>query len=244
MDFSEKSVLVIGGSSGIGRATSVYLSNLGARVFATGRTEAHIEETKALAPLIEFALIDLSEDAEKLVKWVSEKIEDLDGIVFSQGIIFTEPFETFRDYELEMMWKVNVEVSFKILRDLLPLFKNGGSVVLISSIDAFFKERAPSAGYALTKSAIIGLTNSLSSELGKYKIRVNSVSPGLIRTNMTEDFFTDEFELERKQFLQRVPLGREGNPDEVARLIAFLLSDDASYISGDNIFIDGGYHTG
>jgi len=87
-----------------------------------------------------------------------------------------------------MMWKVNVEVSFKILRDLLPLFKNGGSVVLISSIDAFFKERAPSAGYALTKSAIIGLTNSLSSELGKYKIRVNSVSPGLIRTNMTEDF--------------------------------------------------------
>jgi len=221
-----------------------YLSNLGARVFATGRTEAHIEETKALAPLIEFALIDLPKDAEKLVKWVSEVVETLDGIVFSQGIIFTEPFETFRDYELEMMWKVNVEVSFKILRDLLPLFKNGGSVVLISSIDAFFKERAPSAGYALTKSAIIGLTNSLSSELGKYKIRVNSVSPGLIRTNMTEDFFTDEFELERKQFLQRVPLGREGNPDEVARLIAFLLSDDASYISGDNIFIDGGYHTG
>ena len=244
MDFSEKSVLVIGGSSGIGRATSVYLSNLGARVFATGRTEAHIEETKALAPLIEFALIDLPKDAEKLVKWVSEVVETLDGIVFSQGIIFTEPFETFRDYELEMMWKVNVEVSFKILRDLLPLFKNGGSVVLISSIDAFFKERAPSAGYALTKSAIIGLTNSLSSELGKYKIRVNSVSPGLIRTNMTEDFFSDEFELERKQFLQRVPLGREGNPDEVARLIAFLLSDNASYISGDNIFIDGGYHTG
>jgi len=141
-----------------------------------------------LAPLIEFALIDLPKDAEKLVKWVSEVVETLDGIVFSQGIIFTEPFETFRDYELEMMWKVNVEVSFKILRDLLPLFKNGGSVVLISSIDAFFKERAPSAGYALTKSAIIGLTNSLSSELGKYKIRVNSVSPGLIRTNMTEDF--------------------------------------------------------
>jgi len=82
MDFSEKSVLVIGGSSGIGRATSVYLSNLGARVFATGRTEAHIEETKALAPLIEFALIDLPKDAEKLVKWVSEVVETLDGIVF------------------------------------------------------------------------------------------------------------------------------------------------------------------
>jgi len=132
----------------------------------------------------------------------------------------------------------------EFIRDLLPLFKNGGSVVLVSSIDAFFKERAPSAGYALTKSAIIGLTNSLASELGRYRIRVNSVSPGLIRTHMTEDFFTEEFELERKQFLERVPLGRAGSPDEVARLIAFLLSDDASYISGDNIFIDGGYHTG
>ena len=237
-------MLVVGGSSGIGRATSVYLSNLGARVFATGRTQAHIEETKSLAPLIEFALIDLPEDVDKLVKWVPEKVEALDGIVFSQGMIFTEPFETFRDYELEMMWKVNVEVSFRILRDLLPLFKNGGSVVLVSSIDAFFKERAPSAGYALTKSAIIGLTNSLASELGRYSIRVNSVSPGLIRTHMTEDFFTDEFELERKQFLERVPLGRAGSPDEVARLIAFLLSDDASYISGDNIFMDAGYHTG
>jgi len=127
-----------------------------------------------LASLIEFALIDLPEDVDKLVKWVSEKVEALDGIVFSQGMIFTEPFETFRDYELEMMWKVNVEVSFRILRDLLPLFKNGGSVVLVSSIDAFFKERAPSAGYALTKSAIIGLTNSLASELGRYSIRVNT----------------------------------------------------------------------
>jgi len=188
MNVLKKTILVVGGSSGIGRATSIYLSKLSARVLITGRTESHINETKTLLPGAEFVLIDLPKDAEKLVKWVSEEVETIDGIVFSQGIIFTEPFETFRDYELEMMWKVNVEVSFKILRDLLPLFKNGGSVVLISSIDAFFKERAPSAGYALTKSAIIGLTNSLSSELGKYKIRVNSVSPGLIRTNMTEDF--------------------------------------------------------
>jgi Dehydrogenases with different specificities (related to short-chain alcohol dehydrogenases) len=129
------------------------------------------------------------------------------------------------------------------LRDLILLFKEGGSVVFISSIDVFFGESAPSSGYALTKSSLIGLTNALAFELGKYKIRVNTILPGLIRTNMTEDFFKSEFDKERSEFLKRVPLGRAGTPEEVAKLIAFLLSEDSSYITGNSIFIDGGYHT-
>ncbi|WP_041726004.1 SDR family NAD(P)-dependent oxidoreductase [Caldisericum exile] len=238
-----KSILVVGGSSGIGRATSLLLDNLGAKVIATGRTKKHIDETLRLSARIVLGQFNLPYDINELLNWVKEKTDSLNGIVFSQGVIFTEPFETFRDHELESMWKINVESSFKILRDLLPLFKNGGSVVFVSSIDAFFGEREPSSGYALTKSAIIGLTNALAYELGKYKIRVNSILPGLIRTNMTEDFFKSEFDSVREEFLRRVPLGREGSPTEVAKLITFLLSDDASYITGDSIFIDGGYHT-
>ena len=114
----------------------------------------------------------------------------------------------------------------------------------MSSIDAYFGETAPSSGYALTKASLIGLTNALAFELGKYKIRVNTILPGLIRTHMTEDFFKSEFDRERSEFLKRVPLGRVGDPTEVAKLIAFLLSDDSSYITGDSIFMDGGYHIG
>jgi NAD(P)-dependent dehydrogenase (short-subunit alcohol dehydrogenase family) len=243
MDFVGKSVLVVGGSSGIGRATSLLLKSHGANVLATGRSVAHIEETLKLNPAISFRKASLPEDSNKVINWVRKNVDSLHGVVFSQGIIYTEPFETFRDHELEEMWKVNVESSFKILRDLIPLFKEGGSVVFISSIDVFFGESAPSSGYALTKSSLIGLTNALAFELGKYKIRVNTILPGLIRTNMTEDFFKSEFDKERSEFLKRVPLGRAGTPEEVAKLIAFLLSEDSSYITGNSIFIDGGYHT-
>lgn len=244
MDFLGKSILIIGGSSGIGRATAVYLHTLKARVIITGKTKAHIDETLSLCPGIEFFQGSFPKDTFNLINWLFTKVNKLDGIVFSQGIIYTEPFETFRVHELDEMWEVNVKTSFIILKELLPLLKNGGSVVFISSIDAFFSEKTPSSGYSLTKSAIIGLTNSLAFELGKYNIRVNSIMPGLIRTNMTEDFFSKEFDEEREEFLKRVPLRRAGTPEEVAKLIAFLLSNDASYITGDIIFIDGGFHTG
>jgi len=244
MDFLGKSILVLGGSSGIGRATAIYLNSLGARVLATGRDKTHIEETLKINPRIEFFNATFPEDIPQLVDWVFMKLNEINGIVFSQGVIYTEPFSTFREHELDSMWEVNVKTNFLVLQKLLPLFKNGGSVVFISSIDAFFLEDSPSSGYALTKSAIIGLTNSLAGELGQYNIRVNCVVPGLIRTNMTEDFFKSEFEKERLNFLKRVPLKREGSPEEVAKLIVFLLSDDSSYITGDAIFIDGGYHIG
>ncbi|MFU2158268.1 MAG: SDR family NAD(P)-dependent oxidoreductase [Caldisericum sp.] len=243
MDFVGKSILVVGGSSGIGRATSLILNSLGAKVLATGRTKEHIDETLQSGPRITFGKFNLPKDSDKVVNWVKENSDILHGVVFSQGVIFTEPFETFRTHELEEMFKVNVESSFIILRDLIPLFKEGGSVVFISSVDAFFGESIPSSGYALTKSAIIGLTHALAYELGKYNIRVNSIMPGLIRTNMTEDFFKNEFDNERNEFIKQIPLRRAGTPEEVAKLIVFLLSDDASYITGDSIFIDGGYHT-
>jgi len=129
--------LVVGGSSGIGRATSLLLKSHGANVLATGRSDTHIEETLKLNPAISFLKASLPEESNKVVNWVRKNVDSLYGVVFSQGVIYTEPFETFRDHELEEMWKVNVESSFKILRDLIPLFKEGGSVVFISQLMYF-----------------------------------------------------------------------------------------------------------
>jgi NAD(P)-dependent dehydrogenase (short-subunit alcohol dehydrogenase family) len=244
--FENKTFVITGGSSGIGRATALMLDRKGATVFTCGRNEEKLSELKKYSKNIFVFKESLS--SEKGVSEFANKIlsfgAEINGFVHSAGVIYTEPFDTFRKHELEEMLEVNVKSGFYLLQKLLPKFpETGGSAVFVSSIDAYFGAvNPPSAGYALSKGALISLTNALASELGMRNIRVNAVVPGLIRTKMTEDFFTDKFSEERKKFLSRVPLGRAGTAEEVAKLILFLLSDDSSYISGDAIFIDGGYH--
>ncbi len=244
-EFNGKTILITGGSSGIGGALAVNLRKLGARVIATYRTASHMKKIHEIDPEIEFIRGDLSDshDIHRITEKVFDKVAEINGFVHCAGEIFTEPFETFKTYELRRMLEVNVEAGFILLRDILPLFKQGGSVVFVSSIDALFGEDTPSSGYAVTKGAINSLTVSLAFELGTRNIRVNSVLPGLIRTPLTEDFFKNEFKGSYERFLKRIPLGREGKDYEVADLIIYLLSEKSSYITGDTIFIDGGYHT-
>jgi NAD(P)-dependent dehydrogenase (short-subunit alcohol dehydrogenase family) len=245
IELKGKTILLTGGSSGIGRASLAKLADSRARIIAVGRNEHHIREALKIVPEAYFIKADLSQDSavDYVVSKVFDFTERIDGFVHAAGLIFCESFETFRLHELREMITVNVESGFRILQKIIPLFKSKGSAVFISSIDAYFAGEAPSSGYSLSKSALVGLTHALAKELGKREIRVNAIIPGLIRTEMTEDFFTDEFKERRRKFLERVPLGRAGNPEDVANLLLFLLSDASSYMSGDAIFIDGGYHT-
>ncbi|MGC8721902.1 MAG: SDR family NAD(P)-dependent oxidoreductase [Caldisericaceae bacterium] len=245
IELKGKTILITGGSSGIGRASLAKLLDGGAEVIAVGRDEKHIEDSLKAAPHVSFIKADLRDESsvDYIEREVSKLTDKIYGFVHAAGVIYCEPFETFRLHELQEMLRVNVESGFRLLQKILPLLKRGGSAVFISSIDAYFAGDAPSSGYALSKSALIGLTNALAKEFGTRGIRINTIIPGLIRTPMTEDFFTNEFKERRKHFLERVPLGRAGTPEEVANLLMFLLSDASSYISGDSIFIDGGYHT-
>ena len=244
MSLVGKSFVITGGSSGIGRATALLLARNNASVFITGTNEKRLFEVAKYSKNIVPIVADLSkpESTDIVADTVASDVSEISGFVHSAGEIYTEPFETFRVNELIEMEEVNVNAGFEILKKLMPIF-NRGSIVFVSSIDAFFGAvNPPSSGYALTKGAVISLTKALASELGGKGIRANCIVPGLIRTRMTEDFFTDEFKETREKFLKRVPLKRAGKPEEVAKLISFLLSDDASYINGDTIFIDGGYH--
>ena len=245
IELKGKTILLTGGSSGIGRASLAKLAESGANVIAVGRDEQHIQESLKAAPSAYFIQADLAKESSVpfIVKKVYALTDRIDGFVHAAGVIYCEPFETFRLNELREMLSVNVESGFRLLQKLLPLFRQGGSMVFISSIDAYFAGDAPSSGYSLSKSALIGLVHTLAKELGTKGIRINAIVPGLIRTEMTEDFFTDEFNERRKHFLERVPLGRAGSPEDVANLLLFLLSEASSYVSGDAIFIDGGYHT-
>jgi NAD(P)-dependent dehydrogenase (short-subunit alcohol dehydrogenase family) len=245
VSFNGKTIVITGGSSGIGRASALEFAKNGADVIVVGRNPAHLSEVASLHKNIRTIQTDFAskEGIEKASAEISKLAKEVNGFVHCAGVIYTEPFETFRNHELNEMLNVNVLSGFEIFRAVLPLMKNGGSAVFVSSIDAFFGAvKPPSSGYALTKGALVSLTYALSSELGEKNIRVNAVVPGLIRTPMTEDFFSGEFSNERAEFLKRVPLHRAGRAEEVAKLIAFLISDDASYINGDAIFIDGGYH--
>ncbi len=244
MSLTGKVFVVTGGSSGIGRATTLSLAQNRATVFIIGKSEKHLTETAKFSKNIMPIATDLSKEAtpENVAEIIASNTSEISGFVHCAGEIFTESFETFRMHELIEMEKVNVNAGFEILKKLMPIFHKG-SIVFVSSIDAYFGAiNPPSSGYALTKGALISLTNALASELGDRGIRVNCVAPGLIRTRMTEDFFSEEFKTTREKFLSRVPLKRAGTSDEVAKLITFLLSDKASYINGDTIFIDGGYH--
>lgn len=245
-EFKGKVFLITGGSSGIGRASSLMLSKEGAKVIATGRDDSHMMEVLEIDPTIDFIKSDLRDENsyKVIVNRVFEKTDVLNGFVHCAGITYPEPCETFRLREMKEMLTVNVLSGFEILKGVLSLMKKGGSVVFISSIDAFYKSTPPSSGYALAKGSLISLTNALAPELGEREIRVNAVIPGLIRTRMTEDFFAEEFSAKNEELLKRIPLKREGKPEEVASLIKFLLSEESSYITGTSIFCDGGYHTG
>ena len=242
--FKGKTYIITGGSSGIGKASSLLLAEKGASVISIGRTRSHLESVALLHKNIKIIQHDFSESGniEHLVDKIKQFSCCIDGFVHCAGVIYTEPFETFRMHELRKMELVNVESGFELLQKVLVFMKEG-SLVFVSSIDAFFGAiNPPSSGYALSKAAVIGLVRALASELGDKKIRVNAVVPGLIKTQMTDNFFSESFAEERHKFLERVPLRRAGTPEEVARLVVFLLSDSASYITGDAIFIDGGYH--
>ncbi len=236
-----KTILVTGASSGIGRAVAIECSKLGARVIITGRNPERLNNTYTRLDGINHIQIqaDLSEKTgiEHLLKGLTE----LNGVCHCAGITNPVPFSFIDQDKLDDIFAINFFAPMIITKELVKrkLLMKESSVVFISSISGVYVSSVAGTLYSSTKGAINGAIKGMALDLASKKIRVNSVCPGMIETNILSDGKITEEDIEKDR--KRYPLQRYGTPEEVAYAVIYLLSDASKWMTGINLVIDGGY---
>lgn len=232
-------MLVTGASSGIGRATAIECSKLGAKVIITGRNEERLNETLSLMDGEGHLSVVADLNNEEDIKMLSGFCPQLDGVVNNAGIGVTKPISFYNIRDIQSVFQANTFAPMLIMRWLIKKKKlnSGGSVVFTSSISSIIP--FPGNGiYGSSKSALEIYTKYCAQELAAKGIRANSIHPGMIETRLIHGGALAEDDLKRD--LNRYPLGRYGRPEEVAWQIVFLLSDASQWITGTSVIIDGG----
>ena len=235
----QKRVLITGASSGIGRATAIECSRMGAELIITGRNEERLNETMKLLEgqgHIQIAL-DLN-DADALDRFVAE-IPKLDGVVYCAGTQRTCPVKLLQREIVDEVFEINFFSIVHLNTAVLDKKKinKGASVVFVSSIAAGVVAETGNSVYSASKGAISSFAKVLALELSFRKIRVNCVMPGMVKTPLLTKFSIDSDEFAKDE--KRYPLGY-GEPSDVAYAIVYLLSDAARWVTGTNILLDGG----
>ena len=241
MDFSNKTVLITGGTRGIGKAIADYLYECGATLLLTGTRQEQGDRLNAEGtPRKTYLQVDFS-DGQSLERF-TERLKEFDRIdvcVNNAGINIVEDFCDVPQEDYDKVYQINVAAPYKILKTVIPVMvRNGyGRIVNIASIWSVIN-RPGRSSYAISKNAVVGLTKSLAVEFAKYNVMVNAVSPGFTLTELTATTNTPE---QIAELSAKVPAQRMAQPREIATVVAFLCSSLNSYLTGQNIVIDGGY---
>jgi NAD(P)-dependent dehydrogenase (short-subunit alcohol dehydrogenase family) len=238
---SEKKILVTGASSGIGKSIAIECSRMGAELIITGRNRSRLEDTYSQLDGHNHKLIIANLSDERDIESLTIHLPTLDGLVHSAGIAKPKLFPFLSRNDLDEMMGINYFASALLSNDLLrkKLLKKGSSIVFISSISGVICSSVGGSAYSSSKGAINGLVKGMALDLAPKGIRVNSVLPGMIDTNIFNDSSITQEQLNQDK--KRYPLGRYGRPEEVAFCVIYLLSDASVWMTGSNIVLDGGF---
>jgi NAD(P)-dependent dehydrogenase (short-subunit alcohol dehydrogenase family) len=240
-----KIALITGGNSGIGLATAGEFVNQGAFVFITGRREpelaAAVKEIGKNVTGVQGDVANLA-DLDRLFAQIKREKGKLDVVFANAGVAKYAPFGTITEEHYDSIFNINVKGLLFTVQKALPLLSDGASIILNASIVAS-KGFSSNSVYSATKAAVRSFARTWTSDLKERRIRVNAVSPGPIKTPGLNDLVasTGAGEERLKMLSNSVPLGRLGTPDEIAKAVVFLASDDSSYITGTELSVDGGF---
>ncbi|MBU2494616.1 MAG: SDR family oxidoreductase [Bacteroidetes bacterium] len=241
LEISNKTFLITGATSGIGKSICELLLKFNSNLVICGRRTEKLNEIKNKAPQKVIAYSgDLTDNG--FIKNIVDTTPSIDGIVHSAGILKYIPFKVLSRKNLNLIYDINYFAPIELTQNLYSKKKinNDSSIVFISSISGITKSAVGLAAYSSSKSALFGIVKTISIELAKNRIRVNSISPGMVRTEMldgAQDVISGSKIIEDEN---RYPLGY-GTPEDVANFTAFLLSSRSKWITGSNYIIDGGF---
>jgi 3-oxoacyl-[acyl-carrier protein] reductase len=243
-----KVAIVTGAGQGIGKAIAMELAKEGAKVVVSDINEETIEKTveeikKSGAEAIGIKVdVSNSAEVEDTVKQTLDQFKRVDILVNNAGICKAIQVTDMSEDEWDKTLAVNLKGVFLCSKAVLPKMveQKYGKIINIASIAGAKVAWTKTSHYSASKAGIVGLTRNLASDYGRYGINVNAVAPGAIETKML-DSVLKELGMTRKQVIQGIPLGRIGQPEDIAKLVAFLASDDSNYMTGQTIIIDGGY---
>jgi NAD(P)-dependent dehydrogenase (short-subunit alcohol dehydrogenase family) len=239
-----KIALVTGGSSGIGLATAQRFVQEGAFVYITGRRQAELDKAvKAIGKQVTAIRADASNlaDLDKLFAQIKQETGRLDVVFANAGGGSFAPLGAITEEHYDQTFNLNVKGLLFTVQKALPLIPDGGSIILNASIVSI-KGMPAFSVYSATKAAVRSFARSWTTDLKDRKIRVNVISPGPIDTPILDGLAETEEQRKgiRAQFTSIVPLGRMGQPDEIGKTAVFLASEDASFVAGVELFVDGG----
>jgi meso-butanediol dehydrogenase/(S,S)-butanediol dehydrogenase/diacetyl reductase len=237
-----KAVLITGAAQGIGRATAERFIASGHALVATDISEQALDDLRSLAPdRIATLVQDVTADPapEEAIGLAVARFGRLDVLVNNAGVGRPRPIHETDDSDIDRFLDINVRAQIRFSREALGAMKAGAAIVNIASIFGL-RGNAGAGVYSVSKAAMIGLTRQMAADYGPSGIRINAVAPGLIKTPLTADRIDNDPAF-RRQMVDTTPFPRVGTPGDIAAAVHFLASEDAGFISGHTLVVDGGW---